>query len=104
MSPDGPRPMTPTARHISQPANTTRTAKEQTRMADETPVVPREIVPAGTTVVREGFNSKELVTEAAAPVGIGFREQLEAAMILAQRRPRSLDKFRLRLLDYCEDP
>jgi hypothetical protein len=74
-------------------------------MADEpSGVTPREIVPAGTSVVRESFNAKEVMAEAAAPVGIGFREQLEAAMILAQRRPRSLDKFRLRLLDYCKDP
>jgi hypothetical protein len=70
----------------------------------EDTITPREVVPAGTSIVRESFSAKELVQESAAPIGIGFKDQLEAAMVLAQHKPRSLDKFRRRLLDYCADP
>jgi hypothetical protein len=74
-------------------------------MAEESkPVEPREVVPAGTSVVREGFNAKEIMSGTDLATGVDFKTQLEAAMILAKHKPRSLDKFRLRMLDYCKDP
>jgi hypothetical protein len=73
-------------------------------MADEpSAVTPREIVPAGTSVVREAFDAREIAIGTELAAGVDFESQLKAAMILAARKPRRVDVFRLRMLEDCKD-
>jgi hypothetical protein len=63
-----------------------------------------EIIPAGTVAVRESFDSEEVLAGTDLSTGVDFKTQLEAAMILADRKPRRIDVFRLRMLEDCKDP
>src|SRR5262245_27129293 len=63
-----------------------------------------EIIPAGTVAVRESFDAKEVMAGTDLSAGVDFKTQLEAAMILAARKPRRIDTFRLRMLEDCKDP
>jgi hypothetical protein len=63
-----------------------------------------EIIPAGTVAVRESFDVKEVMSGTDLSTGVGFKTQLEAAMVLADRKPRRIDVFRLRMLEDCKDP
>jgi hypothetical protein len=63
-----------------------------------------EIIPGGTVAVRESFDAKEVLAGTDLSTGVGFKTQLEAAMVLADRKPRRIDVFRLRMLEDCKDP